>query len=355
MLVTEPVQSQATIVVAGVDTHKDSHHVAVLDLVGRVLADRAFPVTGAGYRQLLDWVAGHGVIESFGIELTDSYGAGLTRYLTGQGVAVLQVTTTDKAARARRGKTDRLDAIAAAQKVLAGLARAIPKDTTGSIESIRMISIVRASAVKDRTRAINQFKALIITAPTELREQLGGLTTATALKLARTFRPDPTRLAVPAVAAKQALKRLAARISELDPEIAAAEKELGRLATAVAPTLIARPCIGPITAAQLLMTASSNITRIHSEAAFARLCGAAPIPVASGKTHRMRLHRGGDRQANYALHMIIIGRLKNDPATKAYRDKKLAKGHSTKDAIRALKRYVAREVFNTLKTDLNLT
>ena len=354
MLVTQPEQTQATIVVAGVDTHKDTHHVAVLDLVGRVLADRAFPVTSTGYRQLLDWVADFGVIESFGIELTDSYGAGLTRYLTGRGLPVLQVTTTDKAARARRGKTDRLDAIAAAQKVLAGLARAIPKDTTGSIEAIRMITIVRDSAVKDRTRAINQFQALIITAPAVLREQFQGLTTTAAVKLARSFRPDPARLAEPTQAAKQALKRLAARIGDLEPEIAAAQKELAALVGAVAPTLLGRPCIGPITAARLLMTASSNVTRIHSEAAFARLCGAAPIPVASGKTHRMRLHRGGDRQANYALHMIIIGRLKNDPATQAYCDKKLGQSHSKKDAIRALKRYVAREVFHLLKTDLIL-
>ncbi|WP_460948470.1 IS110 family RNA-guided transposase, partial [Okibacterium endophyticum] len=337
---TDQQQERETIIVAGVDTHHSTHHVAVLDLNGRVFGDHEFPVNTAGYRDLLGWVAGHGVIDQVGIELTDSYGAGLTRFLQAQNVTCVQVTTTDKAARARRGKTDQQDAIAAAQKVLAGLATAIPKDTTGSVESIRMLTLVRDSAIKNRTQAINQLKAVLVTAPATLREQLDGLTPAVLLKTIHALRPDTSRLAEPTHAAKHGLKRLAARISDLNTEISDADRELDTLVARTAPTLISHPGIGTHTAARFLITASNNIDRIRSDASYARLCGAAPIPVASGKSRRMRLHRGGDRRANSALHMIIISRLRHDQRTRDYRDKKLAQGHSTKDTIRALKRYI---------------
>lgn len=352
MLITEHAPQQATIVVAGVDTHKNTHHVAVLDLAGRVLGDREFPVSSTGYRSLLGWVSAHGVIDRIGVELTGSYGAGLTRYLTAEGVTVREVNTTDKATRARRGKNDTIDAIAAAQKVLAGMATATPKNTTSSIESIRVLTVVRDSAVKNRTQALNQLGALLVTAPAELRELLDAMNLSQVATRARSFRPDRARLADPVQAVKIALKRLGDRIQDLDLEIAAADKELKTLVTATAPTLLACYGIGTHHAARFLITASSNINRIRSEAAFARLCGAAPIPISSGKTRRMRLHRGGDRQANKALHMTIIGRFKNHPPTAAYRAKKHAEGHSKRDTIRALKRYLAREVFNALKTDL---
>lgn len=355
MLTTEPVRAQATIIVVGVDTHKDTHHGAVLDLHGRVLSDREFPVTTVGYQQMLDWAAGFGVIDKFGIELTGSYGAGLTRFLTERDITVVEVNSTDKATRARRGKDDRIDAISAGEKVLSGMARAIPKDTTGPTEAIRVLKLTRDSAVKSRTRALNQLKDLRVTAPAQLRESLDGLTLPQLAKKAATFRPDRDRITEPLHAAKLALKRLADRVHALDTEIKDAEKDIRSLVKSIAPTLLARPGIGPHTAAQFLITIGSNINRIPGDAAFARICGAAPIPVSSGKTNRMRLHRGGDRQANSALHMIIIGRFKNHAPTQAYRDKKLAQGHSKRDVIRALKRYIAREIFNILKTELNPT
>lgn len=352
MLTSEPVLSQATIVVAGIDTHKDTHHAAVLDLNGQLLGDHAFPVTSTGYRDLLDWVAAFGLLDRIGVELTGSYGAGLTRFLTRAGVSVVEVNTSDKATRARRGKDDRTDAIAAAQKVLAGMATAIPKDTTGAVEALRFLKVARDSAVRARTQALNQIKDIRITAPAELREQLDGHTLAHLAKKATGFRPDRTRLREPIHAAKLALKRLGERVQNLDSEILTAEKDITALVKALSPTLLDQPGIGPHTAAQFIVTAGANIDRLRDDAAFARLCGAAPIPVSSGKTNRMRLHRGGDRQANSALHMVVIGRFKNHAPTQAYRDKKLAQGHSKRDAIRALKRYVAREVFNILKTDL---
>ncbi len=352
MLATDPATRHSATIVAGIDTHKDTHHVAVLSMNGGLVADQAFAASTTGYRQLLDWVSTHGQISTVGIEGTDSYGAGLTRHLTAAGVHVVAVPTADKAARARRGKTDQLDAIDAARHVLAGTATATPKDTTGSTEAIRILSVTRDSAVKARTAAINAFKALLINAPASLRESFTGLTPAKALDQARHLRPRQARLGEPEQAAKLALRRYATRITALDTEVKAADNDILALVTAAAPSLLSAPGIGPHTAAQFLMTASNNLGRIRSEAAFARLCGAAPVPVSSGHTHRMRLHRGGNRQANRALHMIAVGRLRHDDATKTYRTKKTDAGHSTKDTIRCLKRYIAREVYYLMKKDL---
>lgn len=337
MLTTHPERAQQTIVVGGVDTHKDTHHAAVLDLAGRVLGSREFPATQAGYQSLVDFVAAYGVIDKIGVELTGSYGAGLTRHLATAGVVVVEVNTTDKATRARRGKDDAIDAVAAAQKALSGMALATPKDTTGTTEAIRLLTVVRDLAVKQRTQAMNQIHAHIVTVPDQLREQLRGLPRAVLLRSLRGLRPDQTRLADPTQAAKRALKALADRIRLLDEEITVADTDLKALVQTTAPNLLARPGIGVHTAARFLITTATNAHRIRNDSAFAKLCGAAPVPVSSGKTHRMRLHRGGDRQANRALHMIIIGRIKTDPNTQAYLAKKLAEGHSKRDAIRALK------------------
>lgn len=352
MLITVHELQKKTILVAGIDTHKDTHHVGVLDLSGRRLDDRQFPVSASGYQQLLDWVSSHGIIESIGIELTGSYGAGLTRFLQTAGVNVIEVTTTDKATRARRGKDDRTDAFAAAEKVLAGMATAVPKDTTGLVEAIRVIKLARDSAVKNRTKALNQLKDLRITAPSDLRETLDGLSLQQLAKRAAAFRPDRARLSEPGQAMKTAMKRLGERVLQLNTEISDHDRDLTQLVGQAAPRLLSRPRIGVHTAAQLLVTAGANIGRIRNDAAFARICGAAPIPASSGKTTRMRLHRGGDRQANSALHIVVIGRFKDHKPTIDYRDRRLAQGHSKRDIIRALKRYVAREVFNTLKADL---
>ncbi|MBF4636311.1 IS110 family transposase [Agreia pratensis] len=351
-MVTTKKDIEATIVVAGIDTHKDTHHAAVLDLIGRVLGTQEFPTTPTGYQDLLDWVAGYGLIDRVGIELTGSYGAGLTRYLTAAGITVLEVNTTDKATRARQGKNDQIDAISAGQKVLAGMATATPKDTSTAAESVRILMLVRDSAVKARTQALNQIKDLIVTAPAPLREQFVGLTLPASATKAGQLRPDRTRLADPAQAGKLALKRLGDRVHELTIEIVESEKQLDVLVHDAVPTLVSRPGIGTLTAAQFLITAGANINRIPTDAAFAHLCGAAPLPASSGKTDRHRLNRFGDRQANRALHIVIIGRMRYDDETKAYIAKKLAEGKSKKDAIRALKRFLARRIFHDLITDL---
>lgn len=349
MVLTAPPLARA--VVAGVDTHLDTHHAAVVTLTGELLADAAFPVSSAGYQALLDWVAGYGLIDRMGVELTGSYGAGLARHLRAAGVTVLEVNTADRATRARRGKDDRTDAIAAAGKVLAGSASAIPKDTTGPVESLRLLHSARESAVKSRTQALNELQAVRTTAPASLREALPTTTGALVTAAAR-LRPDTARLDEPEQAAKLALRRLATRARQLTEEIDAAESDIAALVQAVAPTLLAATGVGPITAAILLVAVGENFARIRSESALARLTGTAPIPVSSGKTHRHRLHRGGNRQANRAIHTIALTRLAHDPRTRAYRDRRLAEGLSKRDIMRSLKRAIVREIFRNLRTDL---
>lgn len=161
-----------------------------------------------------------------------------------------------------------------------------------------------------------------------------------------------TRLADPAQAVKASLRALAQRIEALDAEIAMLDTELDALVATTTPTLVSKMGIGTGHASQFLVSARENIDRLRTEAAFARLCGAAPIPVSSGRTHRMRLHRGGDRQANRALHMIAVVRLRYDQRTIAYMERRRAEGLSKKDVLRCLKRFIAREVYNDLRTDL---
>ncbi|MCK3769363.1 IS110 family transposase [Microbacterium aerolatum] len=344
-------QTQPVIVV-GVDTHQRTHHAVVLDAAGARLADREFPADTAGHRGMLDWAAGHGLIDRFGVESTGSYGAGLTRQLLAAGVEVVEVNRPDKTVRSRDGKSDPIDAEAAARAVLSGRATARPKVTTGVIESIRMLLVTYNSAVKARTAAYEQMRDIITTAPASLRDTMIGLTGEQRAKKAAVFRPDMTRLPDPEQAAKLALRTLAHRIQDLTAEADAAEKVLDKLVKDTVPTLVSHWRIGTLIAAQLAVTAGQNMNRMRSEAAFAKLTGTAPIPASSGKTRRMRLSRGGDRQANKALHLTAIGRLKDHPETRAYRDRRLAEGLSPKDITRCLKRAIAREAYNALKTDL---
>lgn len=340
-------------IVGGVDAHKDTHHAVVLDGHGIRLADQEFPATLVGYQQLLDWLRSVGSIDRVGVESTGSYGAGLARFLESQQIQVLEVNTPHAHTRAKKGKDDLIDAEAAARKVLSGEASALPKVTTGVIESIRLLRIARESAVKARSVALVQLQDILITAPVALRESINAKGGRGKSSQCAKLRPDTTRLSEPAQAAKMTLRSLAKRIETLEEEIAALDGQLEPLVKQIAPTLLTRMGIGTQHAAQLLITAGQNIGRLHSESAFARLCGVAPIPVSSGHTHRMRLHRGGDRQANSALHMIAVCRLRYDPRTIDYMNRRRAEGLSKKDVLRCLKRFIAREVFKDLKLDLH--
>jgi transposase len=340
-------------VIGGVDAHADTHHAAALDERGALLETKSFPVSAGGYRELLAWLRSFGEIERIGVESTGSYAAGLTRYLVGEGIAVIEVNQPHLHTRRRRGKTDAIDAELAARHVLARPTPVIPKQTTGIIESIRQLRVARESAVKSRSAAILQLGDLILTAPSELRAQL---TTPKTLKgragLCRRLRPDLSRLQDPVNAAKLALRSLARRIALLDEEIVELDAQLTPLVASAAPRTTALLGISTGHAGQLLLTAGQNIERLRSEAAFAALCGASPVPVASGKHGRYRLNHGGDRQANRALHMIAVCRLRYCPKTRAYVERRTSEGKTKKEIIRCLKRYIAREVHASLRQDL---
>lgn len=337
-------------VTGGVDTHGQTHHAAVLDHLGRQLADREFPTTPTGYRSLLAWMAGHGRLERVGVEGTGTYGAALTRQLRAADVQVVEVDRPDRKARRAHGKSDPLDAYSAARAALAGTATGAPKSRDGRVEAIRALRVARGSAVKARSQTTNQLKALLVTAPAKLREQLREMTTTVLIATCARLRPTGD-IADPETATKTALRRLARRHQYLSEEIGDADTELRALITAAAPRLIALPGVGPEVAGQLLTTLGDNPERLHSEAAFAHLCGAAPIPASSGRTHRHRLNRGGDRAANNALYVVVLGRLRYDPRTRAYAARRTTEGLSKPEIIRCLKRYVARELYSALLPD----
>jgi transposase len=340
-------------IIGGVDCHQRTHHAVALDAQGHRLGDREFPATRAGYDQLRAWLDQWGPIRAVGVESTGSYGAGLTRSLTAAGVQVIEVNQPHRHTRRRRGKSDPIDAEAAARKVLAGEATALPKDSTGPVESIRQLRVARESAVRARAAALTQLGELIVTVPADLREQLTCKTLRGQAGLCRQLHPDRERLHDPTEAGKLALRSVAERIQGLDQEIAALDDHLGALVTAVAPTTMALRGVGPCHTAQLLVTAGQNLSRLRSEAAFAHLCGTDPLPASSGKPTRHRLNPGGDRSANAALHMIAVVRMRYCPRTQAYAERRLAEGLSKREILRCLKRYIAREVYHTLRADLS--
>ena len=340
-------------VIGGVDSHADTHQAAALDERGRLLGTKSFAVSAAGYRELLAWLASFGLIDRVGVESTGSYAAGLTRHLLAARVRVLEVNQPHAHTRRRRGKTDAIDAELAARHALSLANPVIPKQTTGIVEAIRQLRVARDSAVKSRSAAMLGLGGLILTAPSELREQLALRKTLKGkAALCRRLRPRTDRLSQPTNAAKLALRSLARRIALLDDEIAELDRQLTPLVATAAPRTMALRGISTGHAGQLLITAGQNIERLHSEAAFAALCGASPIPVASGKRGRYRLNPGGDRQANRALHMIAVCRLRHCPQTRAYAQRRSSEGKAKKEIIRCLKRYIARQAYSTLRDDL---
>ena len=336
-------------VTGGVDTHLDVHVAAALDPLGAVLGTASFPTTPAGYRQLLHWLRTFGTVTQVGVEGTGTYGAALTRHLRTQAVPVIEVTRPNRQTRRQHGKTDVIDAIAAGRAVLSGQATAIAKTHDGQVEALRTLKLLLRGISKNRTQAINQLKSLLVFAPDPLRERLRGLPDRELLDTCANFRiagDDDTLLGT----TRYALRELAQRIQDLTTRHTQTKKRMHRITEALAPDLLALKGVGPDTASTLLLTAGDNPDRLHTEQAFAALCGASPIPASSGKTRRYRLNRSGDRQANAALWRIIIVRLGTDQRTKDYLARRLRDGKSKQEAIRCLKRYRAREIFHALPT-----
>jgi transposase len=338
--------SRAPDVVIGVDTHKDAHVAVALAPNGGRLGEHRIPATRKGYDALIDWSEEFGTHPLFAIEGTSSYGADLTRELLDAGFPVVEVNRPDRSVRRRLGKDDAIDAEAAARAYLAGTAGVTPKTGGDQVEMIRLIKVAKDSATESRTRAINQIKAILITAPACLRERLESLTHRPLIETCAALRPG--LLTGPVAAAKRALRTLARRVQALEEEIAELREDLDQLTQTVCPALRQTYGVGVDSAATLLTAAGDNPERLRSDAGFAALCGVNPLPASSGKTNRHRLNRGGNRQANAALHRIAVVRLRWDEQTQAYATRRTEEGLSKREILRCLKRFIAREVFRIL-------
>jgi len=330
-------------VIGGVDTHKDVHVAAVIDVLGRILGVQSFPTTRHGYRRLLAWLQSHGEVAAVGVEGCGSWGAGLARYLTARGVKVVEVNRPNRQTRRLRGKDDPVDAEVAARAVLSGEATVVPKSGDGPVEAIRQLRVARSGAIKARISASNQLHSLADTAPESVRSKLRGLTLRKKVALCERWRPG-TDLG-PETAAKRAMQSIARRWRALDEEIRLLDRHLKELLDATAPELLAVHGVGYETAGQFLVTAGDNPVRMKKEASFAALCGSSPVKASSGRTKRHRLNRGGDRQANSALWIVTMSRMANHAPTKAYVARRTSEGLSKLEIARCLKRYLVREVF----------
>jgi transposase len=343
-------------IVGGIDTHKHVHHAAVIDNVGQLLDTREFRANAAGHAELHAWMSGFGSIRAIGIEGTGHYGAALTRFLTEAGHRVVEVNRPNPSARRANGKSDRLDAEQAARAVLGATATAVPKLKAGPIEVVRILRVTRSSAVKARTQAFNALHGVMIGAPSPLRDELVILTKRTLVNRCLQLEPptgelitmidDPEQLHLAGVTLS--LVDLARRWKQLDDEIKMLNRQITALVEHAGPDLVAMFGVGEL-AGQFLVTAGDNPERIRNEAAFAKLCGAAPQPASSGRTNgRHRLSRSGNRQAHSALYVIAIVRMRHHEPTRAYLARRTAEGLTKREVIRCLKRYIAREVFAAL-------
>lgn len=333
-------------VTGGVDTHLEVHVAAAVDEVGGVLGVESFPTTEAGYACLVDWLASFGPVERVGVEGTGSYGAGLARHLARVDLDVVEVDRPNRQARRRAGKSDPLDAVSAARAALSGSSKGRPKSRTGNVEAMRVLMVARRSAIDERITSLNQLRHICMTADEPIRERFEGLTPAQLTKAACALKPrrtDPVRYAT-----LLTIRTLGQRVRSLQVETKELDAALKPLITATAPGLLDVFGVGFETAGRLLVAAGDNPERLHSEAAWARLCGVAPIPASSGKTVRHRLSRGGNRQANSALYRVMVTRIAHDQATRDYVARRLAEGKTMGEIGRILKRYIAREVYKHL-------
>jgi len=337
------------IVIIGVDTHKHIHVAVAIDALGVRLAALSVSADRAGYAELVAWARSLGTVEAFGIEGTGSYGVGLASHVRRHAIRVVEVSHCDRRKRRNNGKSDTLDAETAARSVLAGIATAVPKTADGSAEMVRQIKVARDTAVKAKSAAIITLKTLIVNAPSDLREVLEPLTDRKLID--RCARLLPGAIVDTIASTKHALRAIASRWLTLSTEIDTHDEALDIITQAAAPTLREAFGIGPDSAAEMMIVAGDNPTRIRSDAAFAKLCGACPIPASSGVTHRHRLFRGGHRQANAALYRIVTVRMRWHQPTLDYVARRTAQGLSKKDIIRCLKRFVAREIYHALIGD----
>ena len=341
------IVDEARAVTGGVDTHAGAHVAAALDGIGGLLGVQEFPATPAGYARLLAWLGGFGPVCLVGIEGTGSYGVGLARYIAAAGIRVVEVDRADRQDRRRAGKSDPLDAVSAARAAQSGRASGAPRGRDGQVEAIRALMVAKRTARAQRTQTINQARALIVTGPDDIRGRFTPHGPAGLVADLAALRPRPGSMV--RYHTLLSLRELGRRAQYLDAQLARLDELITPLVTARAPGMLGLYGVGPDTAAMLLIAAGDHPGRLRSEAAWAHLCAAAPIPASSGKVTRHRLNPGGDRQANHALWRIVITRMGSHPPTRAYVARRTKEGLSKKEIIRCLKRYVAREVYPHLR------
>ncbi len=344
-------ESSRNEVILGVDTHLDVHVGVVIDQAGKFLGGKSVSANSVGYGDLFRWASSFGCVATAGVEGTGTYGAGLCRQLTANGVRVIEVNRPDRAIRRLQGKSDPTDAECAARSVLSGKSTAIPKQQSGACEAMRITSVARRSAVKAKTQAINQIRALLISAPQDTREKLWKTKAIDCVSACSRIRSlgDTALLQTMTIT----LKSLARRWLMLSEELKQLDRQLDELTQKYAGQLRGRFGVGPQTAAILLSVAGDNPERLKSEAALASLCGVNPVPASSGKTIRHRLNRGGSRSANNALWTIAMVRMRSDPRTRSYVERRTSEGLTTKEIHRCLKRYIVRELFPVILSDLD--
>ena len=334
-------------VTGGVDTHADVHVAAAVDHNGGLLGVESFLADRAGYEELLGWLVSFGEVERVGVEGTGSWGVGLSRFLTGAGVVVVEVDRPNRQTRRRKGKSDPSDAISAARAALSGVASVTPKTRNGPIEQMRVLLVARRSARQQRIQNLNQLRHLVFCAPEPIRVRFKDRYKTGLVSEAANMRPHKGSDQI-VYTTNLVIRGLARRVKSLNTEIKTIDQTLKLLIEATAPSLLELHGVGVDTAASLLVAAGDNPDRLHNERSWAHLCGVTPLPASSGKVTRHRLNRGGDRQANAALYRIVLTRMSSHPETRVYVAKRRTEGLSTPEIMRCLKRYVARQTYKHL-------
>jgi transposase len=344
-----PVLAELVDGVIGVDSHRDTLAAAAVSSVGGVLAQTAVRTDAAGYQALLGFADAHVAgRRCWAIEGAGSYGAGLAAVLRGHGEQLVEAGRPKRPPRRSSAKTDAIDAVRAARDALGQPPQQLPAvRQRGDHQALRVLLTTRRTAMAARVAAVNQLKALLVSAPEELRTELRGLPTRRQVAVCAALRDRPAKSLEHRMTVR-ALRCTAHRVQVLQAEAEELLAELERLVAAIAPWLLELFGVGPISAAQLLVS-WSHTGRFRSEAAFAALAGASPIPACSGRVVRHRLNRSGDRQLNQALHTIALVRLRDDPETRAYATRRTTEGKSRRDIKRCLKRIIARQLFRLLE------
>ncbi len=329
-------------IAVGVDTHKDEHVAAALDGLGQPIGEIVVGANQAGYRQLIIWLTGLGEDVLVGIEGAGSYGAGLSEHLQKADIQVFEVERPRRRSRAR-GKSDRIDAVLAAKRVLSGEGLSTLRGS-GTRAALQTLLAAYRSCVSERTRALNQLQALHVTAPSALRERIGAGNGTTLTRRVARMRTS-TGASLQETTTLHVMRDLVRRALTLTEQTAHYEREIRSVVRSLEPTLLDEPGVGPISAGKLL---ACNPRRFKSEAAFARCNGTAPIPASSGKTVRHRLNRGGDRQVNNAIYVIALSRSQHHAETRAYLQRQMSEGKTKREAMRSLKRHLSRRLYKQL-------